>query len=225
MRVNGFGMKDWQRRGEEPRRWRHATLGALLALLVLSVSEGNAVETRSSRRPLRFAERGPVYQFLAGSGIPIEGEIRLAKITATLRTGYAVRSVVKLIGPENLPAAADLEEMRKRIRQKMLQGERIKPGTYRMPSELELLRENILAGEVIEFHPSPKLGELELFFSRTQSVKIEIGEDMFYIRIGNRDCTFRSASLRRQLNNILQRREARPGERTEGGSGRRRPPR
>lgn len=198
--------------------------GALVALLGLTIGLPAAFCAGSGRVGRDRPDGGPIYEFLVRNGVPIYEKVRLARVSAVLQTSRKVRSVVKVISPERLPGQRHLEEIRKRIRSQMRRGLPInlKLDTSKIPSELDLLRDNILAGEVIEFHPSEKLGELELFFSQNRSLKIEIGYDMFYIRIGKNDCTFRSPSLRRQLKNILKPRKVNVGGRLEnwgGGSG------
>ncbi|NQT81615.1 hypothetical protein HQ563_01225 [bacterium] len=182
-------------------------LGALVAVVALGLvgADAGAAAAGAVRKEPKPSDKGAIYQFLRGNGVPIDARIPLAKVSALIKTRYKVRSVVKIIRPQKLPSQTELKETRKKIARKMRKGSRIMFGAPKAPSELELLRQNILAGEVIEFHPSEKLGELELFFSKTQSLKVQIGYDMFYIRIGDKDCTFRSSSLRRQLSRILQR--------------------
>ncbi len=197
-------MRRWYRRCDKPLLLTRAELGALVAALGLSLAGAAAHGAGSIHRGSKLPESGPIQRFLLRNGVPIDREIRLAKVSAVIKTRYKVRSVVKIIHPEKLPpeklpSPAELEEIRKRVRKQLGSGRPIKFGT-----RLDLLRYNILAGEAIEFHPSEKLGELELFFSKNQSLKIQIGYDMFYIRIGNRDCTFRSPYLRKQLKKILQ---------------------
>jgi len=214
---------DMRGHADKSLRASHGMLAALVAALAsIGADALGATPARSEGGP---AQRGPIYEFLIRSGVPIDSRVHLAKVSAVLRTRQTVRSVLKIVTPERLPGPAELEEIRKKVSRNVRRGSPIRLNTSRMPSELDLLRQNILSGEVIEFHPSEKLGELELFFSRTQSLKIEIGYDIFYIRIGNEDCTFRSDPLRKQLKNILERREVKQGERTEDRGGRSRPPR
>ena len=54
------------------------------------------------------------------------------------------------------------------------------------------------------FSQSKKVGDLELFFGERQSLKVEFGDEFFYIRLGNRDCSFQSEGLKRQLSEVLQ---------------------
>jgi len=198
-------------------RWhRDAHVSLVLRLLAMVVfvavctaSVSSAFGARPVRRPPRPAYRGPIHQFLFSSGVPIDSRIQVAKVSAVLKTRFQVRSVVKIIGRESLPNPEALKH-----------GKPVRFDLGKSPAELELMRQNILSGQVIEFHPSEKLGELELFFAENVSLKIEIGYDMFYIRIGNRDCTFESSALRRQLKEILEPREVRSGGTTTSGSGR-----
>ncbi len=167
-------------------------LGLLLAGVILNSAAGVAPRSRANPRTVGATAKPSVYEFLARNRVPINAKIQVAKLSAVLRERYKVRSVVKVIPQNKTPVM-------------VRKGRTIKFDTSKAPSELDLLRQNILAGEVIPFHPSEKLGDLELFFSKTQSLKVQIGFDMFYIRIGNNDCTFRSPALRRQLNRILYR--------------------
>ncbi len=194
-------MGHWRRRNDKSPSFMRAVLGAVLAAVTLSLAEAAAPVAKSAPVQSRTAARATVYDFLRRNRVPIRGKIQLAKVSAVIKSRYKVRSVVKIIRPNSVPSGDELKEIRKIVRNKMRKGEPIK----KAPSELDLLGENILAGEVIAFHPSEKLGDLELFFSKNQSLKVQIGYDMFYIRIGDRDCTFRSQPLRKQLKNILQR--------------------
>ncbi len=180
-------------------------MGALLAGFSLSLAPAATPAARSVRERAKPAKRSPIHEFLVRNGVPIDGRIQVARLSAVVNTRDRVRSVVKVVNPRSLPHQDDIEGFRKRIREKIEKGEPVRFDASKIPTEIGLLRENILAGEVIEFHPSEKLGELELFFSKTQSLKIQIGHDMFYIRIGDKDCTFSSPSLARQLKNILER--------------------
>jgi hypothetical protein len=141
--------------------------------------------------------------------VPIDSPIVLAKVSAVLKTRFQVRSVVKVIGPDRLPSVRPPRP-----------GMPVRFKLPKPPAELEVMRQNILSGQVIEFHPAEKLGEVEVFFSESQTLKIEIGYDMFYIRIGNRDCTFESSALRKQLSEILIPREVRSGGTDTSRSGR-----
>jgi hypothetical protein len=185
-------MKGADRRSSYGKRWVKVLLSCLLAGAV--VTPAVAVAPRDGVAPgsPSATAKPSVYEFLVRNHVPIRAKLRVGKLSAVLRDRYKVRSVVKIIQPEKTPAM-------------VRKGRTIKFDTSKAPSELELLRQNLLAGEVIPFHPSEKLGDLELFFSKTQSLKVQIGYDMFYIRIGNNDCTFRSPSLRRQLNRLLHR--------------------
>lgn len=194
-------MGHWHRRNDKSPSFRCAVLGAFLAAGTLSLAEAAAPAAKSAPAQPRAPARATVYEFLLRNRVPVRGKIQLAKVSAVIKTRYKVRSVVKIIPPNSVPSGDELKEIRKIVRNKIRKGEPIK----KVPSELDILRENILAGEVIAFHRCEKLGEVELFFSKNQSLKVQIGYDMFYIRIGDRDCTFRSQPLRRQLKRILQR--------------------
>ena len=84
---------------------------------------------------------------------------------------------------------------------------------------------SVLTGEVAEFRPQEKLGDLELYFLEDRSLKIEIGSDLFLIIVGKKYCAFRSRSLRRQVNSILETRKAKSGGKSTSRSGGSRPSR
>jgi len=218
-------MRRWNRYGEKRFRAGRPIFATFVTVLALCLMAANAFGARSvSRRP-KPEERGRIYQFLVSNGIPIRDPIRVAKVSAVTKTRQRVRSIVKIITPEKIPpgkmpSPKELEEIRKRVRNKMRTNQPIRFGT-----QTDLLRLNIVAGEVVEFHPSEKLGELEIFFSRSQSLKIEIGTDLFLIRIGNRYCAFRSPHLRKQLSSILEPRKVKSGGKHNSRSRRGRSPR
>lgn len=185
-------MKGADRRSSYGKSWVKVLLSCLLAGAVVTPAVAVAPRGRVAPGSPGATAKPSVYEFLVRNHVPIRAKLRVAKLSAVLRDRYKVRSVVKIIQPKKTPAM-------------VRKGRTIKFDTSKAPSELDLLRQNLLAGEVIPFHPSQKLGDLELFFSKTQSLKVQIGYDMFYIRIGNNDCTFRSPALRRQLNRLLHR--------------------
>lgn len=152
----------------------------------------------------RGGDKGPIYRFLITHGVPIEAPIRVAKVSAVVGDRFRVRSIVKFIGPDKLPNPEEIAQLRKVIEMKKRQGVPIRFDLGKRTSELDLMRHNILTGEVIEFYPSKKVGDLELFFSESQSLKVEFGNEFFYIRVGNKDCSFRSEGLKRQLGEILE---------------------
>ncbi len=199
---------------------RHAVFGVAATLVVCLVG-ATALGARPARRPPKPVDKGPIHRFLVSNGVPIDAPIRVAKVSAVIQTRSKVRSVVKIIGAQSVPHPNEIEQIRKIIEMKRLQGFPIRL----VPKELELLRQNVLSGELIEFHPSEKLGELELFFSQSQSLKIEIGHDIFVIKVGDKYCCFRSPSLRSQLDNILEPREVTASEGTTSGGGGGRSPR
>ena len=203
------------------RGLRRLTRGCVAVLVVLGAIfiAAEASVAAAARRSPSVAESSAVGEFLIRNGVPIGSRIHVAKVSAIIKTRFKVRSVVKVIAPERLPDPEDIQEIRKIIEKKRKAGIPIRFDVSKRTSELELLRQNILGGEVIKFHPSEKLGELELFFSKTRSLKVEIGYDMFYVKIGNNDCTFRSPSLRRQLQHILEPRKGTAGAATKTRSG------
>ena len=199
-------------------------MGFLAATVAVCLVGGDALAASRVRTRPKVVDRGPIYRFLVSNGVPINSPIRVAKISAVIKTRHTARSIVKIITPEKLPGPAELEKRREEIR-RIVRSQTKKDLPIKFGTRIDLIREYILAGEVIKPHPSEKLGEVELFFSRTYSLKIDIGSDMFYIRIGNRDCSFRSASLRKQLEYILEPHKVESGERAKSGSGGGRSPR
>lgn len=188
----------------EPSGFLQTMLTASVAVAAVALAWNPAWGAVTATRSARTEDMGPIYRFLVSNGVPINAPIRVAKVSAVIGDRFRVRSVVKFIGPDKLPNPDKIEQLRKTIEMKKRQGVPIRFDLAKHTSELDLMRHNILTGEVIEFRPSEKVGELELFFSESQSLKVEIGNDFFYIRVGNRDCSFRSEGLRRQLSEVLQ---------------------
>jgi hypothetical protein len=184
-------------------RWRTTFAGVAAAGLVALVCSA-AWGAATASRPPRTQDKGPIHRFLVNHGVAIDAPIRVAKVSAVIGSRFRVRSIVKFIGPDKLPNPQEIEQLRKMVEAKKRQGVPIRFDLGKHTSELDLMRHHILTGEVIEFYPSEKVGELELFFSESHSLKVEFGEDFFYIRVGNKDCSFRSEGLKRQLNEILQ---------------------
>jgi hypothetical protein len=177
-----------------------AALAAAAVGLLWNTAWGAAAATRSPRAE----DRGLIYRFLVHNGVPIDAPIRVAKVSAVVGDRFRVRSIVKFIGTDKLPNPQEIEQLRKVVDAKKRQGVPIRFDLGKHTSELDLMRHNILTGEVIEFYPSKKVGDLELFFNERQSLKVEFGDEFFYIRVGNKDCSFRSEGLKRQLSEVLQ---------------------
>jgi hypothetical protein len=218
-------MSCWNRQGPGFPSVALAIFSSLTAALVLGFLAADAFGASSQASGARPEQRTPIYQFLVSNGVPITSPIRVAKVSAVIRTRQKVRSVVKLVGPDKLPDPEEIAEIRKAIEKKKRQGVPVRFNLSKRTSELDLLRHYVLTGEVAEFRPQEKLGDLELYFSENQSLKIEIGNDLFLIIVGKNYCAFRSPDLRRQLDNILETRKAESGGKHTNRSGGGRPPR
>ncbi len=218
-------MNCWSRQGDEALKIRRAVVAAVAALLVASVGTDRAFGARQPAQSTKPQQITSVYRFLVSHGVPIDSPIRVAKLSAVIRSRFKVRSVVKIIGPDKLPDPEEIEELRKTIERKKRAGVPVKIDLSKRTSAIDLLRHNILTGEVAEFRHQEKLGDLELFFSEDRSLKIEIGTDLFLIIVGKKYCAFRSPGLRRQLNTILETRKAESGGNRTSRSRGSRPPR
>lgn len=187
-----------------PSRRLRTTGAALSAVAAAGLLWNTACGAVAASRSPRTEDKGLIHRFLFTHGVPIDAPIRVAKVSAVVGDRFRVRSIVKFIGPDKLPDPQEIDQLRKVIEIKKRQGVPIRFDLGKRTSELDLMRHNILTGEVIEFYPSEKVGELELFFSERQSLKVEFGNEFFYIRVGDKDCSFRSEGLKRQLSEILR---------------------
>lgn len=193
-----------EQNARKPSRRLWTTSAGLAAAAAIGLLWNTAFGAVGTGRAPQAQDKGPIYRFLISNRVPIDAPIRVAKVSAVIRDRYRVRSILKFIGPDKLPDPQEIEQLRKMVEAKKRQRLPIRFDLGKHTSELDLMRHNILSGEVIEFYPSEKVGDLELFFSESQSLKVEFGNEFFYIRVGNKDCSFRSEGLKRQLSEVLQ---------------------
>lgn len=218
-------MRRWNTCVDRPHFRQRAILVTFATALAFCVTTADAFAARRAPRPTKPEQTTPIYRFLVSNGVPISSPIRVVKVSAVIKSRFKVRSVVKIIGPDKLPNPDEIKELRKTIERKKRQGVPVRINLSKRTSAVDLLRHNVLTGEVAEFRHQEKLGNLELYFSENQCLKIEIGSDLFLIIVGKKYCAFRSPNLRRQLNSIIETRKAESGGKRTSRSGGSRPPR